>query len=233
MENEVNNSTASEATNGAAVAEDTTKASENDNNETQPTEFTATVVEETTEELSEYYDHEKNLEKALELKNEANAQHKQSNYTEAIEQYKEALKWCPNEDNKNTAILYSNIAVSSFRLENYLDCIEFATKAQKLDENYIKPYLFRAEAQWKLDKLEEALEDYEKAEKIDPYNNEVVYKLPQLKKKVEKDRENKKEEVIKNLKDLGNQALGFFGLSIDNFKMQQQPGGGYNIQFQK
>ena len=41
-----------------------------------------------------------------------------------------------------------------------------------------------------------------------------------------------KEEVMGNMKTLGNKALGYFGMSIDNFKMQQNPDGTYNINYQ-
>lgn len=66
-----------------------------------------------------------------------------------------------------------------------------------------------------------------------------------LKKKMDELTENRKDEVMKNLKDLGNTLLGIkyilfelrflgkFGLSLDNFKMQQNEGGSYNIAFQK
>lgn len=39
-----------------------------------------------------------------------------------------------------------------------------------------------------------------------------------------------KDEALGKLKDLGNSILGNFGLSLDNFKMQQDPStGSWNI----
>jgi hypothetical protein len=35
------------------------------------------------------------------------------------------------------------------------------------------------------------------------------------------------------LKDLGNTVLGKFGMSLDNFKMVQQPDGTYSVNFQQ
>jgi hypothetical protein len=45
--------------------------------------------------------------------------------------------------------------------------------------------------------------------------------------------EKDKDEMVGKLKDLGNTVLGKFGLSLDNFQVQQNEGGGYNINFSK
>ena len=35
------------------------------------------------------------------------------------------------------------------------------------------------------------------------------------------------------LKNIGNSILGYFGMSLDNFKLEKGPGGGYNVQFKQ
>ena len=46
--------------------------------------------------------------------------------------------------------------------------------------------------------------------------------------------EKMKEEVLGKLKDLGNSFLGNFGMSLDNFKMEQDPAtGGYSVKMQQ
>ena len=48
----------------------------------------------------------------------------------------------------------------------------------------------------------------------------------------DEDFEKKKNEALGSLKNLGNMFLGKFGLSTDNFKLNKNEEGGYNIQFQ-
>jgi len=214
------------ATEGSTAAEEA--------NPTQAEEVTATVTE--IKEVDQDLDtenHEKSLEKAMELKNQGNALYKESDFTEAVNTYREALLYCPMDEIKNRSILYSNMAQCLHRTKNYDDCIELATKSIKIDETYIKPLITRAKAYLETEKLEESLEDWQQAEKLDPTNYDVTQNLYKLTKKVEADREKKKEEVLGNLKDLGNTLLGKFGFSLDNFKMEKNESGSYNIQFQK
>jgi hypothetical protein len=44
--------------------------------------------------------------------------------------------------------------------------------------------------------------------------------------------EKMKNEVLGNLKNLGNMFLGKFGINLDNFKMNQNPDGTYSVNYQ-
>ncbi len=48
----------------------------------------------------------------------------------------------------------------------------------------------------------------------------------------EKQKKEMTDEMMGKLKSVGNTFLNMFGMSTDNFKLQQQGGGGYNIQYQ-
>ena len=39
--------------------------------------------------------------------------------------------------------------------------------------------------------------------------------------------------MIDGLKSIGNNILGYFGMSLDNFKMQQGENGGYSCSFKQ
>lgn len=41
-----------------------------------------------------------------------------------------------------------------------------------------------------------------------------------------------KNEVLGNLKNLGNMFLGKFGINLDNFKLNQNQDGTYNVNYQ-
>ena len=55
--------------------------------------------------------------------------------------------------------------------------------------------------------------------------------IPELERLQKEKMEKMKDEVVGNLKTLGNSMLGYFGMSVDNFKMQQNPDGTYNINY--
>jgi len=54
-----------------------------------------------------------------------------------------------------------------------------------------------------------------------------------LQKKVDQLNEKRKEEVLTGLKSIGNSILGYFGMSLDNFQLNQNDNGSYNVQFKQ
>jgi hypothetical protein len=92
----------------------------------------------------------------------------------------------------------------------------------------------RAAAHEALDRLEDALADYRAVLAIDPRMGAAAKKAAALQATVTERQEKLKEEMLGKLKGFGNTILGKFGLSTDNFKMDQDPStGGYNISFQQ
>mmetsp|Transcript_13620 Transcript_13620/g.39036 ORF Transcript_13620/g.39036 Transcript_13620/m.39036 type:complete len:80 (+) Transcript_13620:566-805(+) len=63
---------------------------------------------------------------------------------------------------------------------------------------------------------------------------EATAALPRLEAAAAAKLEAQKEEMLGKLKDLGNNILGRFGMSLDNFKAEKDPAtGSYNISFGK
>ena len=60
-----------------------------------------------------------------------------------------------------------------------------------------------------------------------------MMKIKELEAKVHERNEKMKEEALSGLKSIGNSLLGFFGMSLDNFKMEQRENGGYSVSFKK
>lgn len=69
---------------------------------------------------------------------------------------------------------------------------------------------------------------------MEPSLTQYAEKRRQLAKRIDERNEKLKEEMLGKLKDVGNKILGKFGMSLDNFKMEQDPAtGGYSIKFEK
>ena len=81
---------------------------------------------------------------------------------------------------------------------------------------------------------DEALKDFQSVLELDPRHVEANKAIRRLPGKIEERNEKMKAEMFDNLKKLGNMCLNPFGLSTENFKMEQDPStGSYNIQFQQ
>ncbi|CAI5731032.1 unnamed protein product [Peronospora destructor] len=159
-----------------------------------------------------------------------------NNYLDAIECYTMALKLCPAEEGYaySRAVYFSNRAACLLRLGRTEESVDECTQAVTLSPTYVKALLRRAEAFEKLDKLEEALADYDAVLKIDRTVRTAVQGRERLQNIVHERQEKMKAEMMDKLKGFGNTILGKFGLSTDNFQMVQDPTtGSYSINFQQ
>ena len=76
--------------------------------------------------------------------------------------------------------------------------------------------------------------DYDKILELDSSLSVYRRRRAELAKKIEERNEKLKQEMLGKLKEVGNKILGKFGMSVDNFKMVQDPEtGGYSIKFEK
>jgi len=184
------------------------------------------------EALSEAELEQKRLE-AAQYKLEGNALYLEGKTIEALDKYTAGLRVCPLKFSSDRAVLYANRGQMKKVLGLNDHAIKNCTKAVELNPQYLKALLRRAEIYEETDKLDEALKDYQTVLTIDPRHvaaNKAVRSLPA---KIEERNEKMKAEMIDNLKKLGNMVLNPFGLSTDNFKMEQNESGSYNIQFQQ
>lgn len=93
-------------------------------------------------------------------------------------------------------------------------------------------YFRRAKLYEELDKLDECLDDYKQILEIDSNNKDARQAIVRLPPLIAERNEKLKTEMLGKLKDLGNMILKPFGLSTNNFQMQQDPNSGsYSINF--
>ncbi|XP_045475217.1 tetratricopeptide repeat protein 1 [Harmonia axyridis] len=173
---------------------------------------------------------EKRKLNSFELKKQGNEEYKNGKYLESIETYTEALKICPTKYNSERSILYGNRAASKIMVCRKKSAIEDCTKSIELNDGYLRAYLRRAKLYEEEDKLDESLEDFKKVVGIDPGCKEALSALQRLPPKIQERNDKLKEEMLGKLKDLGNMILKPFGLSTNNFKLDQNPEtGGYSV----
>ncbi|XP_034660049.1 tetratricopeptide repeat protein 1 [Drosophila subobscura] len=173
-----------------------------------------------------------NKEKADKLKLEGNELFKNDNAQRAIEIYTEGLNVCPSDSSKERAVLFGNRAAAKIKLEANKSAIDDCTKAIELWPEYVRVLLRRAKLFEQDDRPDEALEDYKKVCELDPGQpeaREAQIRLPPI---INERNEKLKTEMMANLKDLGNMILKPFGLSTQNFQMNQDPNtGSYSFNF--
>lgn len=171
---------------------------------------------------------------AEELKDTGNNGFKSGDYNWSVEKYTSALQTCPLQFSKLRAILYCNRSAARMKQEKYDKAIKDCTKSIELDDTYLKAYVRRAQSYELRDKLDESLADYKKVLELDPSHKEAQKAMTRLPPLIEAKNEKLKTEMMGKLKDLGNMILKPFGLSTENFKMEQDPDTkGYKINFKQ
>jgi len=169
---------------------------------------------------------------AVDLKQQGNSLYKEGKPQDAVAKYTAGLNICPLSCSKERAVLYANRAQMKRVLDEKDKAIRNCSIAIELDSEYLKAYLRRAELYQETEKLDEALEDFKRVIELDPSNQDARRALIILPQKIEERNEKMKEEMMQNLKKLGNMVLNPFGMSTDNFNMVQDPStGGYNLSF--
>jgi len=165
---------------------------------------------------------------------EGNSLYLEGKTLEACDKYTQGLRVCPLQFPGDRAVLYANRSQMKKVLGLPDQAISNCTVAIKLNPTYLKALLRRAEIYEETDKLDEALKDFQAVLELDPKHVEANKAIRRLPGKIEERNEKLKAEMFDNLKKLGNMCLNPFGLSTDNFKMEQDPStGSYNIQFQQ
>jgi len=118
-------------------------------------------------------------------------------------------------------------------MERYKEAVTDCDVAILLNPSYTKAYIRRSTAYEHQDDTEQALRDAQQAQQLDPSNASIRQRVQRLEKMEHERLEKLKAETLDKLKDLGNSILGNFGLSLDNFKAEQDPNtGSYNIRFE-
>mmetsp|Transcript_3318 Transcript_3318/g.2770 ORF Transcript_3318/g.2770 Transcript_3318/m.2770 type:complete len:161 (-) Transcript_3318:21-503(-) len=150
-------------------------------------------------------------------------------FIEAQDFYNQAICYCPEEEFEQLSIFYNNKGMALLQLVKEEEALKAFENAIKHNENYLKPRFQRMKLLKKKEDYTGAKEEAEAISKKDPNFAGIQYELKHLEKLEKEKMEKMKDEVMGNLKNLGNTILGKFGMSLDNFKLNQNPDGTYNV----
>lgn len=175
---------------------------------------------------------EKDENKALSIKKQAAIFFRQKQYIQAINKFEESLLYVPEEKINLITILNSNIGICLMRLKKYKEAINSLNSALAQNPNFVKAQVNRAECNYQIKNYDACISEYDDLMKK---NRKFVNlaKYNEVKRLQKEEFEKKKDEVMGQMKDLGDKFLGMFGMSTDNFNLNQNANGGYNIGFQK
>ncbi|XP_032364228.1 tetratricopeptide repeat protein 1 isoform X2 [Etheostoma spectabile] len=199
--------------------------------DTQQEEFDNDYLREVEKELTEE-EKESRRRQSLTLKEKGNSQFKAGDWAAAARSYTEALGFCPVCFSPERSVLFSNRAAARLHLELKDAAISDCSRAIELNPDYVRALLRRAELYEQTEKLDEALEDYKKVLDLDRNQTSARQACMRLPQQIQERNEKLKEEMLSKLKDLGNMVLRPFGLSTNNFQVNQDAGtGSYSINF--
>ncbi|KAG5437479.1 hypothetical protein PCANB_000907 [Pneumocystis canis] len=173
---------------------------------------------------------------AEEYKLDGNELFRQASFDAAITSYQKALDISSPDEKNQRAIYHANIAACYIRKELWDQAVNACTLALKEDPLYIKALHRRAQANEKIAtwcSLDAALLE-KNIPQTSPILKSIKESISRIKPKLSEAQEKEKTQALNQLKNLGNNILGKFGLSTDNFKITQDPQTkGYSISFQK
>lgn len=189
-------------------------------------------------------------QKATDYKNIGNNYYKKKEYLEALNVYLQAIKLIlqeyiddipPNHyfNNKldsrlkeTLGVVFMNRGLCFKNLNEKDKAIDMFSKSLLFDPTKTKSLYQRLELLYEKGDYIEAQEDYIKLKASD---SKLLYEFKvnefTVNYKAEEKKKQMTQQMMGQLKDVGNSLLGLFGLSVDNFQVNQQDGGGYNIQF--
>lgn len=203
----------------------------------QSAPLTATVKDDSYEDaLDDDQLKQRALSQANDAKVEGNALFKDGQYEEALSEYESALQVAPDmpESEELRSICHSNRGICYLKLGKYEETVKECSKAVELNPAYVKALLRRGEAYEKLERYEEAISDMKKILEVEPSNDQARRNIVRLEPLAREKMEKMKEEMMGKLKEMGNNILGRFGMSVDNFKAVKDPNtGSYSISFQR
>lgn len=173
------------------------------------------------------------VDKAQELKTLANEIYRKGDFDSAVSAYTRAFLACPKYATHLQAILLCNRAACHQQYAHFDAAIQDCTDAIALDGSYAKAYMRRFRAYEGLLRWHDALSDLNKAMELDDkFREDNVETHKRVERESKEQFEKEKTEMMGKMKDFGNFLLGKVGLSTDNFCVQQNESGSYNIQFQ-
>ena len=116
---------------------------------------------------------------ADELKEAANDLCKQKKFEEAVCVYTKAIQLNP------TPIYYRNRSVANLKLRRFDCALEDATTSVRIDKTYSNGYISKADSHKALKQYTLAVEDYERAKKIDPNNTQLSVLITKCKERLQ------------------------------------------------